>query len=48
MDDLLLIEILNSSKYVDTSNLISTKTPKGIHGHGIHSVCSSVARIDGT
>lgn len=48
VDDVILIEISNSSKYVDTSNLISTKAQKGIHGYGIQSICSSVTRMGGT
>ena len=48
LEDVILIEISNSSEYVDTSNLISTKVQKGIHGYGIQSICSSVARIGGT
>lgn len=48
VDDNILIEIANTSDYVDTENLSSSKQDKHLHGYGIQSIRSSSERIGGT
>ncbi len=47
VDENMLIEISNSLNKVDTSDIVSTKPHNGLHGYGIQSIYSFVARIGG-
>jgi hypothetical protein len=47
VDEHILLEISNSSDYVDTDNLATTKSDKHLHGYGIQSIYSSAKRIGG-
>ena len=48
IDEKILIEIYNSSNFVDTDDFISSKSDKGLHGYGIQSIRSSAERIGAT